>query len=146
MSVETDLISAVQTILTGIAAIKTVLPYQYTPIDKENVQFPATALYFEEESWADRNRLETIVGLVHIETVFLVTDERKTLPMVEVPAMKAAIHAAVWEGPTTLPYIQKVERLPADVQIVNDDEVHLVQQYRVTMLHKRRDETTNVLP
>lgn len=144
--IENSILDAVLLALTSVSGIEEVLDFQMIPLDRDTTKFPVTAYYFEEDGWSDRNRAEVVTGLLHIETVWI-SHEARRLSRKEVISLKGGIHHVIFLDTMLNSLCQKIEKIPAELRIANDDELHLVQQYRLSYLHRRGDPTSqNIQP
>jgi len=140
-TIETLILNRVEELLTAIEEIKRVLVEQFAPVRREGLPMPITGIYFEEQDVDNRNRVDAVTGILHIETVWFVP-EGQQFKRKEAAQIKHLINAALFDDSTLLEYVKKFERLPSRYELPFDDMVYLVTDYRLTYFHKRGDMTT----
>lgn len=143
---ETDLMIEIHKALLTLKEIKQVLVYQFTPVDRGAFISPTTCIYFEEETVENRNRVDAITGILHIETIWILDSGRKDVEFWRnLTALKARIQSALYSRAELLAMVGKFSRMPAQILSVNDDELHLTQQYRITFFTAMNDLSTQTI-
>lgn len=146
MTTETDLMIEVHKAMLTLKEIKQVLLYQFTPVDRGAFVSPTMCIYFEEETIENRNRIDIVTGILHLETIWIMDSSRKDVDQWRnLTALKARIQAALLSRKEFIDIISKFVRLPAPILSVNDDDLHLMQQYRLTYFTAMNDLTTQTI-
>ena len=146
LTTETDLMIEVHKAILTLKEFQEVLLYQFTPIDRGAFRSPTACIYFEEEEIENRNRVDMVTGVLHIEIVWIADDARKNTEFWRtLIGLKARVQAAIVGRQEIRSLLSKLSRMPAQIFSVNDDELHLIQQYRLTFATAANDLTTQTI-